>query len=121
MLDWEINPHTAALLDLQAKVQEWQTSGNHIIILTDFNDNVTTAMARTWAAQLGLVEVVTFLHADSTPHQHFNMDQGQLTVSLYHRKCWQMPRAVTLDSAKPLIAIIGQSGSTSTSHSSPQW
>jgi len=40
VLERDINPHNATLLDLQTKIQEWQTSGDHVILLTDYNNDV---------------------------------------------------------------------------------
>jgi len=67
-LDRDINPCNAALLDLQTKIQEWQTSGDHAIIMTNFNNNAMAAPAQLWASCLG---AVSFLHQESVPSPTF--------------------------------------------------
>jgi len=45
----------------------WQEMGDHLLVLTDFNDDVTAADARKWAAEFGLVEAITYLNAGPVP------------------------------------------------------
>jgi len=45
----------------------WQDEGDHLIILMDFNDDMTVAAAREWAANLGLVEAITYLNQAQAP------------------------------------------------------
>jgi len=49
------------------EVQVWQEDGGHVIILTDFNDDVTHPDVHHWADGLGLVEAITWLHQASPP------------------------------------------------------
>jgi len=70
-LQRDINPRNTATQDLHTAIQEWQNSGDQVIILTDFNDNVTGTLARHWAASLGLVEAVSYLHTGSQPPPTF--------------------------------------------------
>jgi len=60
-------PCDAILHDLSREMREWQDEGDHVIVLTDFNDDVTAATARTWATQLGLVEALTWLTPGAAP------------------------------------------------------
>jgi len=41
--------------------------GDHVILLTDFNDNVTAPLDRRWAANIGLVDAISWLHPDLAP------------------------------------------------------
>jgi len=59
-------PRDALLKDITLEMLSWQDSGDHLIILTDFNDDITDSEARIWAANLGLIEAITYLH-NSTP------------------------------------------------------
>jgi len=60
-------PRDAVLADLSAEMQLWQEMGDHLIVLTDFNDDVTAADARNWAAALGLVEALMHLNSGPAP------------------------------------------------------
>jgi len=60
-------PRDAILSDLTREIRQWQEEGDHIIVLTDFNEDVMETTASRWATNLGLVEVVTWLHLNSPP------------------------------------------------------
>jgi len=55
------------LTDIAQEIQIWQDSGNHILLLMDFNDNIESQPVQWWAANLGLVEVITHLHLIGAP------------------------------------------------------
>ncbi len=61
-------PKEAILVDLAKEIQTWQHEGDHVILLTDFNDDITDTSVRRWAANLGLVEAITWLHPTNPPH-----------------------------------------------------
>jgi len=60
-------PREAILMDLAKEINLWQEEGNHIVLLSDFNDDVTNTKVKTWAANLGLVEAITWLHPNDPP------------------------------------------------------
>ncbi len=60
-------PRDIILHDLSREMREWQDDGDHLIVLNDFNDDVTAATTRTWATQLGLVEALTWLIPGEAP------------------------------------------------------
>jgi len=55
------------LMDLAKEINIWQDKGDHIILLLDFNDNVTDIKVKTWVAKLGLVEAIMWLHPINPP------------------------------------------------------
>ncbi len=59
-------------MDITKEIQKWQEIGDHVILLTDYNDNITSPLVRRWVANLGLVEAITWLHSDIAPptYQH---------------------------------------------------
>jgi len=57
----------AILINITKEIQAWQESGNHIILLTDFKDDVESQSVLKWVATLGLVEAITFLHPTGAP------------------------------------------------------
>jgi len=61
------NPREAILTDLSKEIQTWQELGDHVIVLTDYNDDITSAPMRRWAANLGLVEAITWLNTGEAP------------------------------------------------------
>jgi len=60
-------PHIAILKDIAEEMKVWQESSNHLIPLTNFNDVVTDPDIQAWAANLGLVEALTYLHPKGAP------------------------------------------------------
>jgi len=70
-LDRDINPRKAVTQDLHTVIQEWQNAGDQVILLTDFNDDVTSTPAKPWAASMGLVEALSYLHPRSPPPPTF--------------------------------------------------
>jgi len=60
-------PRNELLTDISKEMHLWQDEGDHLIVLTDFNDDVTAAEARAWAADLGLVEAITYLNQAPAP------------------------------------------------------
>jgi len=60
-------PREAILTDLGKEITIWQDEGDHIILLSDINDDVTGIEVQPWAAKLGLVEAVTWLHTSNPP------------------------------------------------------
>jgi len=60
-------PREAILTDLAKEIHLWQEEGDHIILLPDVNDDVTDTKVKTWAAKLGLVEAITWLHPIDPP------------------------------------------------------
>jgi len=60
-------PRDAILTDLAKEMHLWQDMGDHLMVLTDFNDDVTASDARKWAADLGLVEAITYLNPGPAP------------------------------------------------------
>ncbi len=60
-------PRDAIIHDLTQEMRGWQEDGDHLIVLTDFNDDVTDTPVRAWAAQLGLVEAITWLTVGDAP------------------------------------------------------
>jgi len=60
-------PHKAILKDLTIKMKAWQDGGDHLIILTDFNNDITDPTVHNWVANLGLVEAITYLHPERAP------------------------------------------------------
>ena len=61
------SPRDEVLKDISKDIQLWQDDGDHIIVLTDFNDDVAAADAKNWAAKLGLVEAITYLNSAPVP------------------------------------------------------
>jgi len=60
-------PRMAILADLAKAIQQWQDEGNHILLLTDYNDDITSGPVNQWAGKLGLVEAVTWLNTANVP------------------------------------------------------
>jgi len=60
-------PWEAILTDLAKEINIWQGEGDHIILLSDFNDDVTDTKVQKWAANLGLVEAITWLQPNDPP------------------------------------------------------
>jgi len=60
-------PRKAILADITKEIKQWQDLGDHILLLTDFNDNVTTQWVKRWAANLRLVEAIMHLHPECAP------------------------------------------------------
>jgi len=60
-------PENAILLDIMKEIKSWQEEGDHIIVLTNFNEAVTEAMARQWVTNLELVEAITWVHNQHPP------------------------------------------------------
>jgi len=60
-------PQDAILHNLMQEMQEWQDEGDHLIVLSNFNNDVTAASVHNWAAQLGLVEAITWLTQGDPP------------------------------------------------------
>jgi len=60
-------PKKAILLDITQEIQSWQDLGNHIVLLTDFNDDINEPWVTHWVAILGLVEAIMSLHSDKAP------------------------------------------------------
>jgi len=60
-------PRDELLKDISKDMHLWQDKGDHLIVLMDFNDDVTAAEAREWAANLGLVEAITYLNQAQAP------------------------------------------------------
>jgi len=67
-----LNPREAILIDIAKELQTWQELGDHILLLMDYNDDIESPTVRQWAAQLGLVEAITYLHPTGAPptYQH---------------------------------------------------
>jgi len=57
----------AILQDITKDILQWQDEGDQIILLTDFNDDITLQQARQWVGKLGLVEAVTWLNTNDAP------------------------------------------------------
>jgi len=70
-------PRDAILIDLEKEITCWQDEGDHIIILTDFNDDITAPETCRWAARLGLVEALTWLYPTSPPPTY---QRGQRSI-----------------------------------------
>jgi len=60
-------PWVAILTDLAKEIHLWQDEGDHIILMSDINDDVTSIEVKTWAANLGLVEAIAWLHSSNPP------------------------------------------------------
>jgi len=60
-------PCKELLKDITTEMHAWQDDGDHLIVLTDFNDNVTALVTQEWAANLGLVEAITHLNPAQAP------------------------------------------------------
>jgi len=60
-------PWKAILANITKEIKQWHELGNQILLLTDFNDNITNAATKSWVAKLGLVEAITWLHPDQPP------------------------------------------------------
>jgi len=60
-------PWDAILMDIMKEIKSWQELSDHVIVLTDFNDEVTDLAIRHWAANIGLVEAITWLHPNLPP------------------------------------------------------
>ncbi len=54
-------------MDITKEIIQWQEDGEHIIIMADFNDDVTISAMCQWAAHLGLIKAITYLHPDNPP------------------------------------------------------
>jgi len=59
--------HEAILKDITKDIQQWQDDGDHIILLTDYNDDITSCQVQQWAGKLGLVEAITWLNNNDAP------------------------------------------------------
>jgi len=44
--------------------------GNHIVLLTDFNNDLNESWVKRWVANLGLVKAILYLHPSNTPPTH---------------------------------------------------
>jgi len=66
-LNWFECHWKAILMDITREIQSWQDTGNQILLLKDFSDDITAPWVKRWAANLGLVEAITYLHPDGTP------------------------------------------------------
>jgi len=55
------------LADITKVIMPCQELGNQILLLTGFNDDVTSAWVKRWVANLGLVEAIMYLHPESAP------------------------------------------------------
>jgi len=60
-------PRMAILLDISKEILGWQELGDHVMLLMDFNDPVMDQSVKSWAAKLGLVEAITWLHQEHPP------------------------------------------------------
>jgi len=54
-------------MDITKEIKAWKDGGDQLIVLTDFNDNVTNPSVSSWASNLGLVEAITWLLPESAP------------------------------------------------------
>jgi len=58
----------AILIDLAKEIQQWQDNGDHVLLLTDYNNDIVSSPVHSWAGKLGLVEAVMWLNnADAPP------------------------------------------------------
>jgi len=55
------------LADIIKEIRKWQEMGNQILLLMDFNDDVTATWVKRWAANLGMVEAITYLSPEMAP------------------------------------------------------
>jgi len=60
-------PRAAILSNLAKDIQQWQDDGDHIILLMDYNDDITSTLVQQWAGKLGLVEAVMWLNNTNAP------------------------------------------------------
>jgi len=60
-------PCKVLLKDITMEMHTRQDDGDHLFVLTDFNDNITALVAQEWAANLGLVEAITHLNPAQAP------------------------------------------------------
>jgi len=64
---WYECPCNELLKDITMEMHTWQDEGDHLIVLMDFNDDVTASDAHKWATNLGLVEAITHLNQAPAP------------------------------------------------------
>jgi len=55
------------LADIIKEIRKWQEMGNQILLLMDFNDDVTATWVKRWVANLGMVEAITYLSPETAP------------------------------------------------------
>jgi len=60
-------PREVILIDLAKEIQQWQDDGDHVLLLTDYNDDIGSSPVCSWAGKLGLVEAVTWLNNMDAP------------------------------------------------------
>jgi len=60
-------PRKVILANITKEIKQRQELGDHILLLTDFNDDVTSPWVKRWVANLGLVEAIMHLHLESAP------------------------------------------------------
>jgi len=70
-------PQKAVLTDIEKELQQWQEDGEHIIILMDFNEDVSLPWIKNLFAQLNLFEVLNMLMSPPTTATH---NQGSMPI-----------------------------------------
>jgi len=63
-------PQDAILADITKEIRQWQEMGDQILLLTDFNDDITAPWVKRWAANLGMVEALAYLSPETAPQTY---------------------------------------------------
>jgi len=63
-------PNAQFLQDLTAKVQQWQSEGNEVIIMADMNEDVTSKAIQQFCKDTQLVEAIKQLHGPAKVPTH---------------------------------------------------
>jgi len=93
-LEHDINPRNTVTQDLHTVIQEWQNSGDQVILLTNFNDDVTGTPARP----------NTHLHNRAAQMDLPNYQQA--VMSLYEQRNQLPPNAQSALYRQPLETVL---------------
>ena len=63
----KVNPTKAFWNDLAHAIVAWQTAGEQLVIMGDWNEDVTGENLKSWMKTFGLTEAITSMHGDSAP------------------------------------------------------
>jgi len=60
-------PRATILIDIAKKIQQWQEDRDHVLLLTDYNNDILSNLVCVWAGKLGLVKAVMWLNTVDAP------------------------------------------------------
>jgi len=108
-LHWYACPWDAILVNITKEIQSWQELRDQVILLTNYNNDITSPLVQWWAANLGLVEAITWLHLDTAPPT-YQWGSQPIDGILHHLNYWRELQAAFWALVMEYIVIIAWSG-----------